>query len=467
MSEEGAADPTTGGTEDAEVEIHGIASGGAGVGRLPSGKAVFVHRTAPGDRVRVRVTQEGGRWARGELQELLRPGPGRREAPCPYYARCGGCTLEHLEYDRQLEAKAGVVRDALRRIGGVEASVPEVEASPRELRYRSRASFTLLRTREGRTLAGFHELERPGRIVDVDGGCLLLEEDLARVWDQLRGAWGPGARRLPRGRKLRLTLQGTGEGVVLTVRPQGRGGRGAGQTPSDAGSGDAEGLVEDVPALRSVWWQPPGEEARRLAGEEMVPETRAGQTFAVRGGSFLQANRGAAEALHGHVLRQVGPPRGSRVVDAYCGVGGYGRTLARHGARVTGIELDPAAVRSARETAPSGLRILEGTVEARLEEALPAECGILNPPRRGVARDVTDTLLEAGPAKVIYVSCDPATLARDLARLHEGYGLEAVRCFDLFPQTAHVETVATLRRRDEPDPTPGAALAGEPEPSDE
>ena len=461
MSGEPRAEAQAGSTDEATVEIRGIAAGGAGVGALPSGKTVFVHRTVPGDQVRVRVSQERKRWARGDLRDVLRPGPGRREAPCPYYARCGGCTLEHLEYEHQLEAKASTVREALRRVGGIDVTVPPVDPSPRELRYRSRVSFTLLRTRSAGVLAGFHELERPGRIVDVDGSCLLPEEGVARVWDALRDAWGPRARRLPAGRRLRLTLQGVSEGVVLTVkREEGDGGsrRAKGGSKGDAGSGklgDPEGLVRDVPGLRAVWWDAGQGEPKCLAGEPEVREVRSGVAFTVRGGSFLQVNRAAAESLHLHVLRQVGPPRGLRVVDAYCGVGLYGRALARHGARVTGIELDPGAVRSAREAVESGFQVLEGAVEDRLEEALPADSAVLNPPRRGLAPEVADGLAREGPEKAIYVSCDPATLARDLGRMAEAYDVEEVRCFDLFPQTAHVETVVTLRRGTAAGPTKG------------
>ncbi|MBX6366172.1 MAG: TRAM domain-containing protein, partial [Gemmatimonadetes bacterium] len=131
------------------VHIRGIAAGGAGVGRLPDGRAVFVQRTAPGEEVEVRVVEERRRWARAELGRVLAPAPERREAPCPYYARCGGCTLEHLVYPAQLRAKAGIVADALRRIGGVTIEAPEVVASPREVRYRNRVSFTLLRLGRG------------------------------------------------------------------------------------------------------------------------------------------------------------------------------------------------------------------------------------------------------------------------------------------------------------------------------
>ena len=151
------------------VEITGIAGGGAGVGRLPDGRVTFVHRTAPGDEVEVRVVEERGRWTRSELVAIRRKAPGRREAPCPHYDRCGGCTLEHLEYEAQLEAKSRIVADALQRIGRIEIDLPEITPSPDEFRYRNRVSFTLRRTVSG-VVAGFHALEDPDTIVDITGG---------------------------------------------------------------------------------------------------------------------------------------------------------------------------------------------------------------------------------------------------------------------------------------------------------
>jgi 23S rRNA (uracil1939-C5)-methyltransferase len=150
----------------ATIRIESIAAGGAGVGRLPDGRAVFVQRTAPGDDALIEVVREKKRWAAGRLLKVISPGAGRRVAPCPHYARCGGCTVEHLDYDHQLEIKARIVLEALRRIGGIDiGALPPVTASPNEFRYRNRVSFTLLRLPGGRVVAGFHEIDRPERVV--------------------------------------------------------------------------------------------------------------------------------------------------------------------------------------------------------------------------------------------------------------------------------------------------------------
>ncbi len=416
-----------------EVEIHGIGSGGAGVGRLPDGRVVFVQRTAPGDLATVEITRRKKSWARAKLLELKRPGEGRREAPCPHYDRCGGCTLEHLEYPYQLRAKAELVRDALARIGDLDIDIPEIVASPSEFRYRNRVAFTLRRLSGGRVVAGFHELDNPGRIMDTTGSCLLPEPAIAAAWNRLRQTWGPNASRLPSGPELRLTLRGTeSEDVVLIIDGGYAGGR-------------AEELLERVDALAAVHHKAEGaEDYRLLAGEEPVSEQWRGETIHLGPDTFVQVNRGAAALLEEYVMDRAGDVSGTRVVDAYCGIGLYARATAAAGATAVGLERNRRATAEAERDAPEGATFLLGPVEERLAETLPADLVILNPPRTGVEQAVVDQLRERPPARLIYVSCDPATLARDLQRLGGIFKLRSVRCFDLFPQTAHVESVVEL-----------------------
>ncbi len=426
--------PTRASGEVATVRITGIAAGGAGVGRLPDGRAVFVQRTAPSERVEVEVVERKARWARGRLLRVLEAAPERRQAPCPYYARCGGCTLEHLEYAAQLRAKAELVGQALRRIGGFDTPAVEVTPSPEEFRYRNRVSFALVRLGHGRVAAGFHELERPGRVLDLGADCLLPEPGLAECWGRLRAEWGTDASRLPAGERLRLTLRGTeGGDVSLLVE----GGFGAGQP---------EELLARVSALASIWHARPGHEPVRLAGAASMPETWQEEEVGLSGAVFLQVNRAAAALLEEHVARLAGEVAGVSVVDAYCGVGLHARRLARRGARVVGIELDAAAVAEARRAAGDAVEFIAGRVEEVLPGTLPADLVIVNPPRAGLDPAVPEQLQARPPARLVYVSCDPATLARDLGRLRPAFELRSLRCFDLFPQTAHVETVVELVR---------------------
>lgn len=414
------------------ITITGIAAGGAGVGRLPDGRVCFVHRTAPGDTARVQLTEEKPRWTRGRLVELEAAGPGRREAPCAHYQRgCGGCTLEHLEYEAQLEAKSQMIADALGRIGKRVIEPPEVVPSPREFRYRNRVTFTLRRGAgtEAGVRAGFHELEAPDRLVDIGGDCLLPEEPIAEAWSRLLGSWGPEARRLPSGDELRLTLRASSTGAVSLAID-------GGYAP-----GRPEELLQAVPDLEAVWHRPAGaREFRLLAGDAALREQWAGETLEVSGDLFTQVNREGAQLLEAHVMERVLAARPERVLDAYCGAGLYARRLVREGVAVVGIESHPGAVEEARQAAPEA-RIVEGRVEDHLEAALPADLAIVNPPRAGLGRAVTEALGERPPRRLVYVSCDPATLARDLKRLGDRFELRGVRGFDLFPQTSHVETV--------------------------
>ena len=276
----------------------------------------------------------------------------------------------------------------------------------------------------------------PHRIVDVDEGCILPEPAVGSVWTGLRRAWGEGARRLPAGRELRLTLRAVDEGVILVVE----GGRGPGRPDI---------LLREVEGLVAVWAARPKGGGKLLAGLTHVHDTRFEETLQTGPTTFLQVNREASEALHRWVVEQGLVREGEKVVDAYCGVGLYGRDLATSGADVLGIERDSDAAKAASRDAPESFTVWTGAVEDRLQEALPADLVVLNPPRSGVDERVTEVLRAAGPPRLIYISCDPATLARDIGRLSSSYAVVNVRAFDLFPQTAHVEVVVVLERTDD------------------
>ncbi len=417
------------------LEIGSIAAGGEGVGRLPDGRAIFVHRTAPGDTVEARVVTERPRWARGRLLRVLSPSPDRREAPCPHYADCGGCTLEHLAYEAQLRAKAGIVAAALARIGGLAVETPQVVPSPSEFRYRNRVSFALRRGGAGEVVAGFHALHDPDRIVPIGGDCLLPEPAISIAWNGIRAAWGRNANLLPSGETLRLTLRATDSGRVSLLIEGGY------------SAGDPGRLLAAVPGLDAVWHRRDGSDAEHVAGAPGLPETWGDEEIDLGGTAFLQVNRGAAERLEAWVFELAGDLGGRTVIDAYCGVGLRARAMARAGATVTGIEMDASAIRIAESLPVHGARFVTASVEDALRDALPADLVVVNPPRAGLDALVIDTLLAEPPARIIYVSCDPATLARDMSRLTPAFTPGSIRCFDLFPQTAHVETVAELIRR--------------------
>jgi 23S rRNA (uracil1939-C5)-methyltransferase len=252
------------------------------------------------------------------------------------------------------------------------------------------------------------------------------------VWDGLRANWGTEASLLPGGREFRVTLRDGLEGVSLSVR----GGKGVGAP---------EALLDLVPGLVSIWSDRKGGGPKHLAGEKSLLVQWGKERLELPGGGFIQVNQSAGEALYEYVLDQIGEVGGKRIIDAYCGAGVLGRALARQGGDVAGIDSDGAGTSVGSSLGPNGFSFISGRVEDELEGLLPADILILNPPRDGLAGSIPPVMTNHPPAKVIYVSCDPATLARDLKRLGGSFRVESARSFDLFPQTAHVETVVTLR----------------------
>lgn len=416
------------------VRIEKIVAGGVGLGRLSDGRVVFVPRTAPSDLAQVEVIEEHRTWTRGRLLDVRGPGPERVDPPCPYYEVCGSCQLQHLSYAAQLDAKAGIITDALRRLGGVAIEEPEVIGSPRQLEYRNRVTFVLLR--EDVVAAGYHTLHDPEAILDVER-CPLAEPAINAAWAALRGAWGTDAERLPGGAELRLTLRATAGGKVGLAIEGGE------------GYGDVEALLESIPDLESIWGLDVHGEPEWYAGRRALKDTWWGHELRLAGLSFVQVNREAAGLLEEYVRAQCGQVAGRRIIDAYCGFGTRALDLAWEGARVVGIDADEHAIAVAHAAAVESAapaRFVAESVEGVLANELPADVVLLNPPRRGLEPQVIEALLERPTSRIVYVSCDPATLARDLSGLVQGFTLREVKGFDLFPQTSHVETVVTLDR---------------------
>jgi len=420
--------------EALDLTIESIVAGGDGLARRPDNCVVFVPRTAPGERIEATVTEERRQWKRARLTKVVESSPDRVDPPCPHYERCGGCQLQHIEYGAQLSAKAGIVADAFRRLGGLEAPPVEVTLSPLELGYRNRISLVLRREAEGVT-AGFHALDGDG-LVDIDA-CPLAEDPINQVWGALRAAWGDGAAELPKGHELRLTIRTNHEGRVGLAIDGSRGG----------GHDGIARLVKGIDILDSVWILGDRGAVARHAGSETMPEQLGGYEIPLAGTAFTQVNRAGADIMNGYIVSQCGDVSNRRVVDAYCGFGTRTIALARAGAIVVGIDFDTAAIEAASRLAREaglGAVFIAARVERRINKEVPADVVILNPPRSGVSPYVTRALLDRPSRRVVYVSCDPATLARDLKRLSSGYRLIGCRAFDLFPQTSHVETIATL-----------------------
>jgi 23S rRNA (uracil1939-C5)-methyltransferase len=404
------------------VRIRGIAAGGDGVGTLADGRAVFVPRTAPGELVELGAITRVSRFARASLARVLEPSAERVVPACPHYDgdHCGGCQLQHLSRVAQRAARRHLVADALRRIGHLEIAEPPLEPSQADWGYRTRISLAVL----GRRI-GYHRAGRPGEVFDLDH-CAIAREELNRLWAGLR----THRRLLPRnGERLVLRVD-RGGGLHALVRTRG----------TAAWTGARElgvALVRDgVRAM--LWWWPEGGAPRVLAGgREPYPAT-----------VFEQVHPAMADRVRAHAVAELGEVAGRHVWDLYAGIGETTAALAGRGASVESVEVDRRAVTLANQRGPTaGVRRVAGRVEEALPDLRPADAVLVNPPRTGLDSTVTDRLSAFPSFRLVYVSCDPATLARDAARLAGRYALAGVHAFDLFPQTAHVEAVARFERR--------------------
>lgn len=402
----------------AEVTIDSIAAGGDGVGRA-DGRVVFVPRSAPGD-VGVVELPATGRFARAEFLELRVPSPRRVQPSCEHFVRdrCGGCQVQHIAYDAQLEAKARIVRDAMQRIGKREVHLPVVHPSANPWRYRRKLTLAM-RRRGSEWVAGLHPFDDARRVFRLED-CPITHQDVLDVWREVLAA----AAHFPSAKELRGALRlDDGHTASLTIE----GGR---EWPS------SQAFFAAVPRLAALWWIPELQSRRRLHAREAA---------GAPGASFAQVNPAVAISLRRRVIAAAMARHPATAVDAYAGLGDTAHGLAAEGVHVTAIELDRDAVAWSAERLPPGSRALAGRVEELLRDALPADIVILNPPRAGVDKRVTEILeaVRPAPMAIIYVSCDPATLARDVARLPH-YRIASLDSFDMFPQTAHVETVCEL-----------------------
>jgi 23S rRNA (uracil1939-C5)-methyltransferase len=399
------------------MELTGIAAGGDAVGRT-EGMVVFVPRGAPGDVGLVSLTASR-RFARGRLESIEMPSTDRVSPPCPHYTadHCGGCQIQHLSYDAQLRAKASIITEALRRIG--RRDVTDVHVEPSDAQWRYRRKLTLHLRRVGRSwIAGLHPYDDAAAVFDLVD-CPITDERIMAVWAELRAAF----EHLPDEPMLRAAVRLVPRGAAFVVEG------GAAWPRADA-------LFAAVPSLVQLWWKPDHGRMRRLAAR--TSESHGGA-------SFTQVNARVAARLQAHVIERARSYAPRRVVDAYAGAGATTLSLIASGSTVTAIELDADAVAQFAEQVHAPSRAIVGRVEDHIAAALPADVVVLNPPRGGVDARVAESLqsVARAPAAVLYVSCDPATLARDLSRMSR-YRLAAVRAYDMFPQTAHVETVCEL-----------------------
>ncbi len=429
------------------VQITALNSAGAGVGRLASGKVIFIPFALPGETVEAVLRAEKKSWARGELKEILTPSPRRREPVCPHFYSCGGCALLHLDDQEQLSWKHTTVRESLARLGNLQdIPVLPVLASPAPLHYRNK--ITLHWEQQGKNaLLGFYQ---PGTwdLVEIHSCHLAappLHEALAGLPDLLRGLPLP-ARAQKSNKQITLRYSCAEDEIMLVfILPD---------EAEQALQQQLPALQERIPRLASTWHLA-GHRASLLAGKPRLRERLLDCTFSLGPRSFFQVNPRQAARLFQEVRNRL--PHGTPLtglVDLHCGTGVMTLLAADRSARVFGIDTSASAIADARENAllnqVPGAAFFQGTAEEvlpRLLKKAPIEAALLNPPRQGCPERLLHTLAEAGIPSLIYVSCNPATLSRDLQRLTaRGYTAEAVQPVDMFPQTPHVECVVLMSK---------------------
>jgi 23S rRNA (uracil1939-C5)-methyltransferase len=453
------AAPVTKG-EELELDVESLAFGGNGVARL-DGFVVFVRRGLPGDRVRARVTKVKRSHAEALATEVLSPGADRVEAPCAHFPACGGCRFQDLAYEAQLAQKSTQVRDAFQRL----AAIPEpplepiVPCEPEIFHYRNKLEYSFTQTPGGPAL-GFHAAGRWDEVLEIER-CWLTDD----LGNSIRDAVRDWARE--EGLESYSQEDATGYLRHLVVREGRNTGQALVQLVTAPGERFEQGYLVDVlrrfPQVRSIHWSindSPAEvtnlPTKLLWGEEWIEEELCDLRFRVRPNAFLQTNTAMAERLYGLAREAAALTGGETVWDLYCGIGTIGLTLAGDALTVWGIEVSEESVACALENAElngvTNAAFFAGNVGQSVDELLersgPPDVVVVDPPRAGLAGKALRGVGRIGARRLVYVSCNPTTLAGDVKALRGEHGYELVRAtpVDMFPHTPHVECVALLER---------------------
>lgn len=437
----------------ARIEITGMTYGANAVGRADDGKVVFVPGAAVGDVVEVAFTKESASFREGELLEIVDAGPNRVEPACPFASVCGGCPWMHVSYAAQLEAKRANVVSQLSRIGGVgrEAAEELVGAcvpSKREVGYRNKLEMAAGRDGRGRFMLGFHE--RGGKLAAAPKMCLLGARGIEKAPGALRGALsylqGQGDLGIFRvGVRRSVRTQETE--VALWTAPSGFPRKAAVDTITSAlKCTSVVRVLADEGKARRV------KKVEVLHGKGSWSEELLGIPYRISAPSFFQVNTAQAEKMIQLVLDGLELDEESVVADLYCGAGTFTLPLAQACDFVYAVESAASSVRDLRRnleaTGLDNIEVIGGDSARELPALGELDALVVDPPRAGLAKGVCESIAATGANRVAYVSCDPATWARDIARFaNVGYELVRATPVDLFPQTYHVETVSILTRK--------------------
>ena len=431
--------------EQLEVEIDSLAFGGRGLARA-DGLVVFVSGALPGDRVRVEITKAKKRFAEARTVELLSPGAERIADRCTHEGEpCPGAPWQGLDYARQLTEKSAQVEEALRRIGGLDGfELEQIEPAAEQWRYRNKLEYSF-GERDGEAILGFHARGRWDLIVDVDD-CRLASErgnaarNAVRDWARLESVPAYDGR------------ERTGVLRNLVVREGWR----TGQIQTRLVTSAARFPKPPVDLHTAIEGDSGGTDGPTgVLGEERLREELFDLKLEMSHGAFFQTNTEMAERLYAIAAEFAGLSGSERVVDLYCGIGTIGLTMAKRASEVWGLEIVPEAIADAERNAErnkiENAHFMAGSartgVRPLIEQAGKPDVVVIDPPRAGLSQKIVRRVLECEAKKIVYVSCNPTTLAPNAAQMVEaGYKLRRVKPVDMFPQTPHIECVALLER---------------------
>jgi 23S rRNA (uracil1939-C5)-methyltransferase len=444
-----------------QLEITGYSAEGSGVGRY-QGIAVFVPLAAAGDRLKVKITRVAKNCAYGKIEKILSPSEDRIPADCPLFTRCGGCVYRHISYEAELRAKRQKVQDAMERIGGLHFTLLNpIAGAEQPDHYRNKAQLPVGIRPDGEISLGFYAAHSH-RIVDC-GKCLLQPAEFAAAAEAFR-EWERRTRdsvydeSTGKGRLRHLFLrkaEATGEIMVCVVVN----GNGVHDEPSLTAL-----MREKVPGLKSIIINSNrektnvilGKKCRTVWGQDFITDELCGLKFRISPLSFYQINPRQAERLYAIAGQYAGLTGNETVLDLYCGTGTIGLSMAKNAGRVIGVEAVEQAVEDARKNAAeNGIQNAEFLCAdaAKAADMLKnrgekPDIVVLDPPRKGCSAGLIDIVAAMAPERIVYVSCNPATLARDCKLFApKGYKTMEATPVDMFPRTAHVETVVLMSRR--------------------
>lgn len=444
------------------IDITGMTSEGYGVGKSEDGVAIFVPNSAVGDRAEVLIVKVLKNYCFGKLINLVVPSGDRCEIDCPVFLKCGGCCYRHITYDSELKIKEQKVKDAVARIAGLDVKINPIIGAENPNNYRNKAQFPLAKDKDGNILMGFYGFHSH-RVVDTDT-CLLQPE----IFDRIMAVVKDFLERTNQSVYDEFTHKGllrhlyirygekTGEIMVCLVV-----------------NGDkikcqeelVNSLKENIPKIKSVVINSNKEKTnviigtknRSIFGEEYIVDNLCGLNFRISPNSFYQVNHSQAEKLYKKAKEYASLSGEETLVDLYCGTGTIGLTMAKDCKKLVGVEIVPQAIKDAKLNAEiNGIKNAEficgdatKCAEKLKNEGIKPDVVVVDPPRKGLTKELIETIKEMSPKRVVYVSCDPGTLSRDLKIFEENkYSPKELTPIDLFPRTSHVETVCLMSRKE-------------------